>query len=100
MAGAVINDLDVTLLKAGVPVGDNKANATGWAGVLTVSYGGAADTWNAGLTAADVNNANFGVQISAQSTGAASAQIDYIQITVTYTVNSVKSSLTMTGAGK
>lgn len=70
-------------------VGDNKAKATNWSGSFTdVVYGGTADNWNAGLTAADINNSNFGVAQSAQCSSGITRifTVDYVQISVTYTI--------------
>lgn len=102
MPGISVVDLDVTLLKAGVATGDNKATATTWPTVAgTASYGGAADGWNASLTPADVNAVNFGVQLSASANGGATtANVDFIQITVTYLAGGVPGSMMMTGAGQ
>jgi len=101
--GTQCKDNDVTLLKAGVATGDNKATVNSWlvAPGDTESLGGAADLWGAAWTPADINNANFGVQISAISTqNAPSAQVDFIQITVTYTVGGVVHSMTSMGVGQ
>lgn len=102
MPGTTCRDNDVTLLKAGVATGNNKADVvTSWPGAFTsASYGGAADLWGAAWTPNDINNANFGVQISALATsGASAAEIDYVQITVTYTLGGAGHSMTMMGLG-
>ena len=49
-------------------------------------------------TAADINNNNFGVALAANSASARTAYVDYMQITVTYTVNEF-SSLTGVNCG-
>lgn len=71
-------------------VGDNKAiTGTNWpASLSNVIYGGPGDTWNAGLTATDINSPNFGVAQSAQCSSGTirTFTIDYIQISVTYTI--------------
>lgn len=82
-----ITDSSIRLYK-GSFVGDNKATGTEWPTALTYAdYGGAADTWSAGLTAADVNASTFGVGISAVCSVAfgGTASIDHIRITVYYT---------------
>jgi hypothetical protein len=70
-------------------VGDNKAAADIWQaspGVKT--YGGAADTWNAGLTEAQVNAAGFAVFLSAYANVAnADIGVDFIRVTITYTAS-------------
>jgi hypothetical protein len=97
MPGTVVQDVDVTLLKAGVPTGPNKASAVLWQGTLN-SY-----TWSGadlnGFAPADLNNANFGVQVSASSNAATSAQVDYIQITVTYSLGDTVHKMAMMGLG-
>ena len=69
--------------------GDDYAGAGTWPATNTMSsiYGGSADTWNAGLDAADVRSSSFGVQLSA---GGAYGQdldayVDVVQIRITYT---------------
>ena len=76
---------------AAAQAGDNKADVgTDWpVADAYATYGGAADTWNAGLTAADIIDADFGIDISAQNqhaTNARNAQIDYVQIRIYYTL--------------
>jgi len=69
-------------------VGDNKADLpTDWPTASAVAtYGGAADTWNAGLTVAQVNAAGFAVFLSAQADAAnTDIQVDFIRVTITYT---------------
>jgi hypothetical protein len=69
-------------------VGTNKAvPATIWPSTSAVAtYGGAADTWSAGLTAAQVAAAGFAVFLSAQANIAnADIGVDFIRVTVTYT---------------
>lgn len=72
-------------------VGTNKAvPATIWPTTSTIAtYGGAADTWSAGLTAAQVSAAGFAVFLSAQANIAnADIGVDFIRVTVTYTADS------------
>lgn len=69
-------------------VGTNKAvPATIWPTTSTVAtYGGSADNWSAGLTAAQVNAAGFAVFLSAQANIAnADIGVDFIRVTVEYT---------------
>lgn len=62
--GGTITDTLVSLLKAGVEVGANRALGGAWPGVLTyASYGGAADLWGTTWTPADINNASFGADL-------------------------------------
>lgn len=69
-------------------VGTNKAvPATIWPTAATIAtYGGAADTWASGLTAAQINAAGFAVFLSAQANIAnADIGVDFIRVTVHYT---------------
>ena len=86
---AALQDANVQLLKAGAPVGATPGQAAGstWSTTpTTVTYGNATDLWGTTWTAADVNNATFGVRFAAKNVGAgsATASIDSITITVTY----------------
>ena len=85
-AGA-LQDSNVQLLKAGAPVGSNKAVATNWGFTnSTVTYGSSADLWGTTWTPADVNASNFGLRFAAKNVAAASAtaSLDYVSITVQY----------------
>lgn len=77
----------VQLLKAGSPVGSNKASATTWGTTSsTVNYGSSADLWGTTWTAADLNASNFGLRFAAKNVAAASAtaSLDWVTVTVTY----------------
>ncbi len=86
-AANTLQDQSVQLLKAGTAVGSNKAIAGNWStSNVTQSYGTTSDLWGTTWTAADVNNANFGLKFTAKAGGtAATANVDYITISVTYT---------------
>lgn len=83
-----IRDGDVFLCKSSGRVGDDKASVTYWPITDTYeSYGGVADTWSAGLTAADVRASTFGVHIfvfNLDEADALNAYIDHIRIRITY----------------
>lgn len=78
----------------GAQIGSNKAALSPFAlnPPWTVrTYGGAADTWGAALTAATINSSAFGVGIKcAEYTGAGPCEgrIDYVKMTVYYTASS------------
>ena len=86
-AGA-LQDSNVQLIKAGSPVGSNKAvvGSTWSTSSSTITYGNSADLWGTTWTAADLNASNFGLRFAAKNIAAATAtaSIDYISITVTY----------------
>jgi hypothetical protein len=85
-AGA-LSDHTVQLLKAGTPVGTNKATASIWSTTsTTVTYGSASDLWGTTWLPADLNASNFGLRFAADSSGSASAtaSLDWVSIQVTY----------------
>jgi hypothetical protein len=88
--GVVIRDKDIMIVKAGVTqTATNKAVTTPWTSVDAIStYGSNTDLWANTWTGADINNAGFGVAISAErniNAGAPQdARIDFVRITVCY----------------
>lgn len=69
-------------------VGDNKADTvTDWPTAATiVTYGGAADNWNASPTVTMVNDPDFGVTLSVKATAAnTDIFVDFIRMTINYT---------------
>jgi len=86
-ASAVLRDNTVQLLKAGSPVGSNKAGASTWSTTsTTVNYGSSSDLWGTTWTPADLNATTFGLRFAAKNLGAgsATASLDWVSITVTY----------------
>ena len=78
----------VLLLKAGTPIGSNKADSNNWSGPDTyITYGGSADTWGESWDDATINDPDFGVSVAATNYdfGAATLIIDHVRITVYYT---------------
>lgn len=79
--------LTIQLLKAGSLAGNTEGghlpSSNGF-----VTFGGTSDLWGTSWTPADINNANFGVQVPGSSFlipfggNGANFQIDYIQITI------------------
>ncbi len=88
--GLVIRDKDVMLVKGGVTqTVTNKAVTTAWPSIDAFStYGSNTDLWANTWTGSDINNAGFGVAISAErniNAGAPQdARIDFVRITVCY----------------
>lgn len=83
--GATTVDNSVKLVKGGTISGNDKASASTWGTSDAVAtYGSATDLWGLALTPADINLSTFGVAVSAATTLAATADIDYISITVDY----------------
>ena len=88
--GEGVDDNVVSLVVNGAVTGDNKAAVPPWpSSEAAASYGGAADGWTAGLTAALVNQANFGLvlqaKLNANDTITTTAYVDCFKITVYYT---------------
>jgi YD repeat-containing protein len=85
-----IRDDALYLRGSGGQVGDNKAvTGTYWpTSDAYATYGGASDTWNAGLSANDIRDSSFGIDISALRDSLAiltKALIDHVRIRVFYT---------------
>jgi hypothetical protein len=84
-----LNDADLYLLKGGTISGNDKATTTDWPSSFgTATYGGSSDLWGTTWTPAEINASNFGVALSVydQSYSTRTATVDYMQISVTYTV--------------
>lgn len=104
-ASALCRDFSITLYQAGAAAGDNKADTgTQWPTSDTVAtYGGAADTWGLSLSAADVNDAGFGVAVRCEknNAGLGAASVDYLSVTITYTeASGIASRSMMMGCGR
>jgi len=86
-----VDEDSIRLVLDGVVKGDEKSTG---ANVGTInddnynsSFGGVADDWNASLTAANINDATFGVQISVkndQRGQSRQCRIDHVQITIAH----------------
>jgi hypothetical protein len=87
--GKDCKDNTLSLVKAGVVESTNKADtSTRWPTTeADATYGSASDLWSSTWTASDINNANFGVVLSAKLTtdGTQDCSVDNFTITVTYT---------------
>lgn len=89
-----MQDNVVKLIKAGEIVGSNYAQGLSyWQNGTweTATYGGTSNLWGTTWTAEDINNTNFGVVVSAKNSdliNTGTALVDYITITVSYTVPS------------
>ncbi|MCI0352275.1 MAG: hypothetical protein L0Z53_22890 [Acidobacteriales bacterium] len=87
--GGGFRDLLVSLIRAGIIEGANKATATQWPDSDEIAtYGSSNDLWTLAFTAAQVNSSQFGAALRAESIGggfAISAHVDHMQLTVHYT---------------
>ena len=95
--GGSVSDHSIRLLKNGAPYAGDLASGTPWLssdGVVTYGSGALASTWGGSWQPSDVNNANFGVAISAElNTGLValgmSAKIDRVRVKIIYDPNTV-----------
>jgi hypothetical protein len=92
-SGGSVYDNRVNLVKGGaIQTSGNKASGNAWPSsglpVLSAAYGGASDKWSNTWTPADINAAGFGVALSVTnwSLGSRNVYVDFMQITVNYTV--------------
>ena len=87
-ASTNMRDAGLKLIKAGSITGDDKANtSTDWpTSLTTATYGGTSDLWGTTWTCSDINALNFGVSLTVSSSNDRTASVDYIQISITYTV--------------
>ncbi|MBN1670811.1 MAG: hypothetical protein JXR37_07255 [Kiritimatiellae bacterium] len=81
-------DSEVRLVKAGtVSTATNASSGASWSKFgETVVFGDPASLWNTTWTPAELNAADFGVVLAAtrSNNGSADAQVDHIQVAVTY----------------
>jgi hypothetical protein len=77
----------------GTLTGDNKAVSSIWPTTnTTVNYGGSADLWGSSWTPNQINDSDFGVVLSVYNTRndrSRTAYVDYISITVHYSIDAV-----------
>jgi len=85
-----VKDFFATIVKGGVIGSTNRANPSTWTTTdAFLSHGNSSDLWGETWTANDINAVNFGATLSAQdATTAATAKVDSVRITVTYTAAS------------
>ena len=86
-----VQDATVKLIKGGSEIGTPAtSDSTAWSSSEAVStYGGAGDPWGEAWTPADINALDFGVAVSAANVDTVDIQtayIDYIEVTVAYSV--------------
>ncbi|KKN23590.1 hypothetical protein LCGC14_0903390 [marine sediment metagenome] len=84
-----LKDQTVQLLKAGAPIGNNKASGV-WPTFDQVrSYGASSDLWGTTWTPAEVNATNFGIRLAVKEVLGivpVDALVDHITITANYTL--------------
>lgn len=97
-----IKDEELKLIKNGTILVTNKANSTDWpTSMEVVTYGGPSDLWGTTWTVAEINDLNFGVSLAVKNQNAAirTASVDYMQISVTYTLPSTLDWFTVSSGG-
>lgn len=99
-----LQDRSLYLIKGGSTTGANRgATSADWpTSEEAANYGTTSDLWDTTWTPAQINASNFGVAISVsnESYGNRTASVDYIQITVTYTISALTISTTSLPNGK
>lgn len=99
-----IRDFEIKLTSGGTIFTTNKAVASNWptlTGYQTATYGGIADTWSRSWTPAEVNSPTFGAVMRVQCTddsNPARAEVDYVQISVYYTITTINTSPAQEGS--
>ncbi|MBK7172938.1 MAG: T9SS type A sorting domain-containing protein [Bacteroidales bacterium] len=90
-SGADVRDNVVKLVKGGTIVGNNLAvTGTDWTNSETaVNYGSTSNLWGTTWTSSDINASDFGVVLAVNSTNSRTANVDYIRVSITYTVTNV-----------
>lgn len=86
--GGTVADSNIRLMIGGSFTGNNKSAGASWAGSdQTDSFGGSSDLWGTTPAAADVktNDTTFGVGISATCATSATALVDYVSMSITWT---------------
>ncbi len=83
-----VRDNSIKIVKGGTPTGTDQSAGLAWSideGYVT--FGSSTNLWGTTWTPADINAANFGVQIQIANMGAAvpTGKIDHIRITVKFT---------------
>lgn len=88
--------LSLSLEKAGAAVGQNKGTSVIYNGAQDLTFGGPTDLWGTTWQPSDLNNAEFGIELQVQNASLEQIEmgIDFISISVNYTVPAVSSTLT------
>lgn len=83
-----IKDNSLKLMKGGAAVGTNNgATSTNWSTTESVAnYGATNNLWGTTWTPADINASNFGVSLVVSNSWNRVANVDYVNVTITYTL--------------
>lgn len=95
---ASVGDFNVMLLSGGIQVGSNLAVGGNYStATTTASYGGVSNLWGTTWTPTQINSSTFGSDyaISINTSGSHNTYVDFIQITVTYTLQTFHGSVTV-----
>lgn len=89
---SAIADLHAQLVKGGVTQTTDRSSGAVWANsVLARTYGSSSDLWGGSWTPGDINASNFGFSYAVENvalSGSQTASVDYISITVNYSLPS------------
>ena len=100
-SGSSLKDNSLRLIK-GTPVGANRASGTNYTtSEVTANYGNATDLWGTTWTAAELNQSDFGVSLIIENGNFSSrtANVDYISVTVTYSIPGTLKWYTVSSGG-
>ena len=100
-ASTNVRDIGVNLLKAGAIVGNNYANTTlDWpTTITTATYGNSSDLWGTTWLPSDINASTFGASLYVGSDNDRTASVDFLQISVTYTLPGTLNWYTVSSGG-
>jgi len=89
-ASRYINDLSITLVQSGTHSSDRSTSALWPTATTRATFGSPTDTWGLTWTTSQFATNNFGVDFQAACTddigSGVTASVDYVQVTVYYTV--------------
>ena len=100
--GSGIHDDFLYLIKGGTIAGDDKSEEVDWPNMVIgeAYYGGSTDNWGLAWTAEDINASDFGVALSVKTwswVANYTAYVDYMQMTVTYTLPGTTTTIATSG---
>ncbi len=100
--GSNTRDDVVRLIKGGSVAGNDKAVNVNWPDMVIqeASYGGASDLWGLAWTAEDINASNFGLALAVRNASwlySYTGYVDYMRVTVTYTLPGTTTTVTTSG---
>ena len=83
-----VTDNAVRLVKAGTVQSTDRSASDPWPASGWITYGGPTDLWGGTWAYSDINNSGFGAALSAVPVFETTAKVDFMQLTVYYTLAS------------